>query len=237
MAATYKYQDVFNLVRGQFSLGEEDLKAVAICNMANERIWNYAAFKQTLATLRPFCLIPSKQVYGPPQVAVPSDFAGFHQAFLTRTSTFPPEQFELSTRRDLRRTHIRDFPNYIGYDSATASFIFDRPSPSNIGGHEWIVTGDYKKTPTKVTAALAGSTVLPWDDRHLANVVQVFQWAAAVAVGNPKAPQLQQVADYAISTIARDEGFELGDPTVAPSMPLVGYQYGNALIYPFGGGW
>lgn len=237
MASTYKYQDVFNLVRGQFSLGEEDIKAVAICNMANERIWNYGPFRQTLAKLRPFCLTPYKQEYGAPQVAVPSDFAGFHLVYLTRTSTTPPTVYELSTRKDIRKTHVVDFASYISYDPASATFRLDRPAPANVGGHEWVISGDYKKNPTKVTAATMGTTLLPWDDRHLANVTQVFRWAAAVATGSPKVGELIAMADFEIERMARDEGFELGDPTVAPSSPLVpGWGEGSA-IYPLTGGW
>jgi hypothetical protein len=237
MASTYKYQDVFNLIRGQFSLAEEDIKAVAICNMANERIWNYGPFRQTLAKLRPFCLTPYKQDYGAPQVAVPSDFAGFHLVYLTRTSTVPPSVYELSTRKDIRKTHVVDFASFISYDPATQTFRLDRPAPANVGGHEWVISGDYKKNPTKVTAATMGTTLLPWDDRHLAGVTQVFRWAAAVATGSSKVGELYQMADFEIERMARDEGFELGDPSVAPSSPLVAEQAQQISLYPLTGGW
>lgn len=235
MAITYRYLDVFNIIRGSLGMSAEDNKAVAICNMTNERIWNAYNWRQSLEVLPPFGLVPQQQEYGSPEVAVPADFQGFNQAFLVRTTTIPPQKWELHTRRDLRETHIRNFPQYISYDGSKEVFRFDRPAPDNISGHEWIVTGEYKKTPYKVTASNFGTLLLPYDDRHLASVTQVMRWAACVSQGTKDIPEKDAMAYRAINDMARDEGFEMGDPNVAPEQGLVpGYGPGGTPgIFPW----
>lgn len=235
MAITYRYLDAFNMIRGSLGLSAEDNKAIAICNMCNERIWNAYNWRQSLAILPPFGLVPQQQIYGAPEVAVPPDFQGFNQAFLTRTTTIPPQKWEIHTRRDLRDTHIRNFPSYISYDGATQAFRMDRPAPDNVSGHEWIITGEYKKTPVKVTASNFGTLLLPYDDRHFASVTQAIRWAAAVATGAKDLAEKDAFAYRAINDMARDEGFEMGDPNVAPENSLVpGYGPGGTPgIFPW----
>lgn len=226
MAITYRYLDVFNLIRGSLGMSEEDNKAVAICNMTNGEIWNAYNWRQSLAQLPPFGLVPQQQEYGAPEVAVPPDFQGFNQAFVCRTTVTPPSKWPLYTRRDIQNTHIQNYPSYIGYDGASESFRLDRPAPNNINGHEWIVIGEYKKLPTKVTSSNFGTLLLPYADRHLSNVTQVMRWAAGVAQGAKDIETRQILAFRAINDMARDEGFELGDPNIAPEEALVGNGWG-----------
>jgi len=221
MEITYRYLDVFNIIRGSLGMSEEDNKFVAICNMTNDKIWNAYGWRQSLGILPPFGLVPMQQYYGAPEVAVPTDFAGFHMCFLTRTTTVPPQRWEIHVRRDLRDTHARNYPSYISYDGATQCYRLDRPAPDNTSGHEWIVTGEYKKTPTKVTSSNSGTLLLPYDDRHLSNVTIVMRWAAAVAQGSKDVEQKEAYAWRAINDMARDEGFEMGDPNIAPENALV----------------
>lgn len=222
MAITYRYIDIFNMIRGSLGMSEEDNKAIAICNMANEKVWNAFPWRQSLAILPSFGLVPNQQIYGAPEVAVPSDFAGFHMAFLTRATAVPPEYHEIHVRRDLRNTHYRNFPRFVSYDGSQEAFLFDRPAPDNVSGHEWIITGKYKKTPLKVTSLNFGTLLVPWEDRHLSKLVQVMRWAASVATGSGKVDKEQMIAYAAIAEMARDEGFEMGDPNLAPEAPLVG---------------
>jgi len=229
MAITYRYIDIFNMIRGSLGMSEEDNKAVAICNMMNEKIWNSYNWRQSLAILPPFGLVPQQQYYGAPEVAVPPDFQGFNQAFLARPTVIPVQKFELHTRRDLRETHIRNYPTYISYDGATQAFKLDRPAPDNTSGHEWIIIGEYKKNPTKVTSSLFGTQLLPYDDRHLSTMVTVMRWAAGVAQGSKDVADRELLAIRSINDMAAAEGFEMGDPNIAPESSLVP-GFSNTLI-------
>ncbi len=233
MAITYTFSDVMNAAQRTFSRQVESDAAAFVCNIFMNEIWNKYDWRESLTVLPPFYLIPNEQDHGTPAVAVPSDFLGLRQAYLTRLTSTPVYRVPLTVLKNLNLTTLYGPPGQIGFDSGKQSFrVFPRV-PANMGSPEWCIQGDYKKRPTKITAANLSSTLLPFDDLYLSNMIEVFKWAAWQMAGDQRAGGVQvnssgnavftgqyANAQEAIYKMAENEGFELGDVNIAPREPL-----------------
>jgi hypothetical protein len=246
MAATYKVADALNIVSRQLGRQVEDDYATHIANVAMNKIWLAYDWRETIAALPPFYLIAGEQTFGPPSYAVPADFLGLRMAYAARTFN-PTDRIELTPLADLRLTGAKAFPRNIGYDAATRSFIVFPRVPDGIGSTSWIVDGTYKKKPVKITPEKLQTTVIPWDDLYFDVYVNALKWAAWDAAGDQRAGEIQYSGGRSVMTgqlgrmhalideMAEREGLNNGDPSIAPSSPLVapdGY-YG---IFPGLGG-
>jgi len=244
MAATYKYQDAIQIAAKQLNRNVEDEFAAAIANMATNLIWMSFDWRETLASLPPFYLIPDEQDHGPPAVSVPADFYGLRLAALLLLNSDPPARFDLSVIQDLRETHVRAMPHAIGYERARRAFRVYPRVPSNAACSTYIVQGTYKKRPTKVLASTLLSTALPFDDIYFDVWVEALKWAAWQIAGDPRAGQVIHVkgqgSQYTgqlalclerIAGMASAEGLELGAPAIAPREALAG-PTGSSIYSP-----
>lgn len=220
MARTYYFSDALDLISRQLPRMVESDSGASVANMAIYEIWKKYDWRESLAVLPPFYLVPNQQDLGTPAVVIPSDFLGIRQAYLVRLNSTPPYRQRLQPVKDLELTTIRGFPTSIGYEPATASFRVHPRTPENIGAPDWCVQGEYKKRPTKVTSSTMTSTLLPYDDLYIYNISEVMKWAGWTLAGDPRAEKQYMLAHAAIDQMASNEGLELGDVVIAPDGPL-----------------
>ncbi len=233
MSQTYTYADALNFIRTQVPATTEDQKAATICNIGTNLFWNAFDWRETIEVLPPFWLTPWVQDYGAPLVTVPADFLGLRTAQLTDLSAVPPAKHPLKVLKFLEPTHMKSLPHAISYEPSVNSFrVFPRV-PNSLGASRFKIDGTYKKRPTLVTAANYTSTLLPFDDLYFQVWLEVLRWAALSATGNDRAGSAVKnpnggvhysgqlgTAMSMINAAADNEGFNLGDTTVAPSEAL-----------------
>jgi hypothetical protein len=221
-----------NLVTRFMPSGWEADHAARVCNRATNEVWDAFDWRETIVTLPPFYLIPGAQDHGSPAVAVPSDFQGLRRAYIRDLSggAVTPTERELTIVRYLEITETKAWPKNISYEPAAAAFrIFPRV-PDNMGPPFYLVTGTYKKDPTKLTASTYATTLLPLgDDSAFDTWFELLKWSAMAFSGSPQAGsfsvQGQQVQKNGQAAVAQDyilrlaakEGFELGNITIAPA--------------------
>lgn len=231
--STYTWGDVLNVVKRKIPyLSESDL-APTICNVAQNYIWDKYDWRDSLKSLPPFYLVPNEQDYGAPNVTIPSDFWGLRWANLMRASNIPPYRQPLAIIKDLMPTHIRYLPHAIGYVSNARAFRLYPRIPENIGSPDYLVEGEYKTRPTKVTSSTMATTVLPMDDVYFQMFYETAKWIGWDLDGDPRAGAISYqngqmvysgqaaVAQGLIEWAAAREGLELGDPVISPAEPLV----------------
>lgn len=230
---TYYYSDVLNYISSSVPRMVDSDKSVFISNLAIAEIYKQYDFRESLATLNPFYLVPNTQDHGAPMVVIPSDFLGLRKVYLTRYNSIPIFRQDVAILKDLELTHFSGLPDTICYQPATNSFrVFPRV-PANIGCPEYVMQGEYKKVPPKVTSSTLSSTLLPFADHYFYNLAEVFRWAAFHTAGDPRAGGVQTnnrgVTQYvgafasaqdAIQGMAANEGLELGTPNIAPREAL-----------------
>lgn len=241
MAKTYTVAEALSIAGGQVGRKVEDYTAAYIANMAMGLIWNKYDWRETVSDLPPFYLVPGEQEYGAPAVIVPTDFKGFRKAYLVDVNT-PANRMTLKTMRDIQLTGVEDMPSIIGFEPSVSKFrVFPR-FPQGFGATDWLIDGTYKKRPTKITPSTLQTTLIPWDDQYFNVFVAATKWAALENAGDQRAGQITEqmglyrvtgqlaVAHEAIDRMAQDEGLDLGDPSIAPSEPLVGTDCGFSSL-------
>ncbi len=233
MALTSTYADALNFIQPQVPAVTNDQKAATICNIGTNLIWNAFDWRETLEVLPPFWLSPWVQDYGAPLVIVPTDFLGLREAQLTDLSVVPPAHYPMTPVKFLEPTHMKTLPNMISFEPSVNSFrVFPRV-PSGLGAARWKIDGVYKKRPTLVTAQNYTATLLPFDDLYFQVWLEVLRWAAFSAMGEQRAGAAMQLPNGSIQysgqlatamsfihAMAANEGFNLGNSTVAPSESL-----------------
>ena len=233
MALTFTYADALNFIRNQVPAAAEEQKAPIICNIGTNLIWNAFDWRETIEVLPPFWLSPEVQDYGAPLVIVPADFLGLREAQVTDLSSIPPAKYPIRILKFLEPTHMKDLPRSISYEPSVNSFrVFPRV-PDSIGAARWKIDGVYKKRPMLLTSTNYTATILPFDDLYFQVWIEVLRWASFSAVGDQRAGQAVQRGNGSvqytgqlanamafIQAMAANEGFNLGDTTVAPSEGL-----------------
>lgn len=231
--ATLTYGDALSVATKQLSRGIQDDFGHLICNLSVNDIWMKYDWRESLAVLPPFYLIPNEQDHGAPAAAVPPDFFGLRWAEIVRQSTVPPMRQELQVIRDLKLTHIRYIPHAICYEPSKNCFRLFNRVPENIGNPEYMIEGKYKIRPTKITAANITTAFLPFDDTYFHVWVEMMKYHGMNILGDPRAGEVSYAngtftysgqcakAHMALDAMAGTEGLELGDPVIAPNEPLV----------------
>lgn len=230
MGQTYYYSDVVNMISPNISRNVEASTAAHVCNIVTNEIWKRFDWRESLATLPPFYLVPREQDYGAPAVSVPTDFMGLRQAFYTNLNSSPVYYFPLTYARDLGTTSVEGFPTSISYQRDKAAFRVFPLVPANFGAPYYMITGTYKKEPTKVTAANYTNTYLPFEDIYLEVWLEGLKWAFWNLQGDQRAMDQYGLFRIAIEQMASNEGLELADPILAPREGLVGYTSGYPWI-------
>ncbi len=247
MAQTYYVGEALTIVGGQVGGRRlEDLYGAYIANLAINEIWKKYDWKESIEALPPFYLIPQEQDYGKPAVVIPADLQGLRQVYLVQTAGGGPNpRTELKVRRDLRATQEERLPELIGHELGKQRLRVYPRVPAGIGSTDWIIDGTYKKNATKITPSTILSTLIPWEDRYLNVFIAAVKWAAFESGGDPRAGQViergrnfqytgQLAAMHAaIDEMASEEGLHQGDPSIAPTEPLVGYGYGPSNLVNF----
>lgn len=238
MSYTYSYADAWNYIAPQVRRHAEDNFAATIANVATSEVWKKYPWKEFIVELPPFFLSPEKQDYGAPIVAVPANFHGLYKAYLVQL-TAQPRFWPLKILRDRDLTSPAFYPHAISYNRAKAAFrVYPRPQ-SGIGTCDYLIAGEYKKSPSLVTPGTMQNTLLPWEDAHFQNFCTVLRWAV-ISQGGPTNGLLYERGEYrlggvqaeaaaAIEQMASDEGLLLGDSVIAPSEALFANEIGGNL--------
>jgi len=226
---TYTFLDAWNLARKQVTSSTEADHSAAICNLALNEIWNSWDWRESLADLPPFYLIPSEQDHGAPAVTIPANFMGLREAFLVCVNSEPAYRQELEVIKDLRLIHGRQIPHAISYEPSKNAFRLFPRVPDSFTAPNYMVDGIYKKRPTKITAANIQNTTLPFDDVFLSVMLESIKWAAMRIGGDPRAGDLQirqngqrvytgqyGIMKERIEEMAQTEAVDLGNPVIAP---------------------
>jgi hypothetical protein len=183
-------------------------------------MWYRHPWRESLADLPPFSLVPDEPRYGPPTLAVPPDFYGLHDAWLRNMSG---GQQVLLVQKDLRPSGESGVPTSICYDGASGSFIL-HPRPA-LSAPDWWVEGRYKKTPTKITNETVMSHVLPWDDIYFAVFRAGLNWKLAQEIERSRDwPNEFAAFLRAVDDMARTEGIISGVEVISPDVSL---EYGD----------
>jgi hypothetical protein len=192
-----------------------------VCNMATELIWKAYDFRETIADLPPFYLVPNEQDILPAMSAIPADFLGFRKVQLCQYSSGCISKQDMTVVKDIQLTHVRGLPRDVNYNASTRAFrVFPR-TPDNIGSPFWFIEGSYKKRPVAITNAQL-DTVFPFDDLYLPVYIEVFRWAFYALAGMDKADNQYAKALAFIESMASNEGLNEGDAFIAPAASLVG---------------
>ena len=199
-----------------------DDHAAYIANVALAYMWKRYDWRETIAPLPPFYVIPLTQDYGAPFYGVPLDFAGLREAYIVQINSTPPRRDELAIIRNLRIEHVQGLPESIGYVPETKSLrLYPRP-PANLAGAAYLIDGTYKKVSPAVTATTLQNSLIPWDDQYMQTFVKALKWAAMETAEDPRANEKLMELNIMLDQMAANEGLELGDARIAPSEPLVG---------------
>lgn len=179
-------------------------------------MWHKFPWRESLVELPPFALVNDEPYYGPPTLAVPSDFHGLHDAWLRHSSgsTIP-----LLVQKHLQPSGESGVPTSICYDPRRASFII-HPRPALVVP-DWWIEGTYKKTPTKITTDTVNSYVLPWDDLYFEVFRAGLKWKVAEEFErSPDWLNLRAMFQALLRDMAMNEGLIAGVEVVSPEYSL-----------------
>lgn len=239
----YTWNDVLSMCSNVTNRLVADRRGAAICNLCQNEMWDEYDWRESIATLPPFFLIPNRQDFGPPFSAVPSDFKGLRQVRVAYIAGDPPHYWELSVEKHLGLTHNQQIPHAISYQPDERAFRLFPRVPDSIAAPHYMVEGTYKKNPTRLSNSTL-ETFLPFDDEHLLVFVEGVKWASWKLSGDARAGGVQiqdnfrvltgQRSDFqnAIDSMAEDFGLNDGDQHIAPREPLVGHGGDDPWMYP-----
>lgn len=222
MGNTFYFSDALNIANRTMPRAVEDDTAAFVCNAGIAHIWKRYDWRESLNLLAPFWAQPLTQDYGSPFYAVPSDFYGLRLVYLVQVVSTPVTRWDLSVMKNPRKEYAQGLPTDIGYIPEKQCFRLWPVPPSGIAPTQWLIDGTYKMRPPSVTASTLQSTLIPFDDMYLMEVVSAIRWAAAKVSGSPQASTMLQELDYMIDLMATAEGIELGDQPIAPSESIFG---------------
>lgn len=186
----------------------------------NSYIWKRYPWKPSIANLIPFMLVYSEPDYGAPYVQIPPDFQSFHQVWM-RTSD--GREYKVDPRPDLQKSFNPGLPNAISYMPKDLAFRL-HPRPSLSAPDYWI-EGEYKKTPTLITASNINSFVLPYDDMYALVFEQGLQWRFKKGTAD-ELPAFQFFVAL-LDEMAASEGLLHGPPQNFPDESLANGGWDN----------
>lgn len=243
---TWTFDNILRMVGRHVPRNIMDDHSADICNLAYDKIWHKYDWRESLATLPPFYLIPGEQDVGPPFYSVPSNFAGLRKADLVYMTSDPPTRKPLKVIKDLNLTQVQYFPHAIDYNPDTQAFRTFPRTPINIGTPDYQIEGTYKTLTTKIYPTTI-TTTIPTKDDLITMWIEGMKWAAYFFAGDPKQGQIQlqqgqpvysgQLASFmqSMEECAMNEGLELGDINISPSEPLANtYNNSGFSIYGWG---
>lgn len=231
----YTFAEVLNMTNVTKSRNIEEAHKVHIINTAQNMIWRGYDWSWTLDKLDPFWLVPRLQEYGAPIVAIPSDFDGLREAYLTFISPgAEPIRRVLRIAKNLDLTGVLGTPSAICWQKDRAAFrLHTRPGDS-MCAPRYMVEGTYKKKPTQITVSTYQTSSLPSDDKFLDMWRKTINWAYLDFSQDQRAGGIQMMpsgipnyygafgeAFAAIRQSASEEGLTEGDPMIRPEQALL----------------
>ena len=224
MAITYTYQNALDIARQHYRNSTEQTTGPFALNMAITEMWRAYDWRDSLAPLPPFWLVPGVQDYGFPFVSVPTDFYGLREVYLVNLNVSPvPVSMRLNVVTNLEQTGAMGVPGTICYRSAESCFRI-HPAPNlGMACPQWLINGTYKILAPKVTRDDAAD-LIPWDDVYFETFVQFLIWANLFCSGERKAALEQKaIAMQSLTESAQNDNAQLGDPVVSPTEALTIY--------------
>lgn len=231
MASTLRYSDIMNLVQRHVLRNVEDSMAANIVSAGMNMIWQAYDWRESLADITPFYLIPGRQDYPSDIITIPEDIHGLKQVFLVRLNGEEVYKQPLSVLRQVERTNFQTLPNTISYmttltNDKSGYRVHPRPA-TNYGAPYYLIEGTYKKRSPSIDAA-GLNDVIPFDDQYQGVLYSVFVYWGKYLMGSQDVEQAANLAVMNINTMANNEGLNDGELHFAPRLPLVG-GYGNTF--------
>lgn len=221
MARTYTYSNLLTYVGASYPRLQQDAAGALLCDMTNSYIWAAADWRVSLVPMEPFYLVANQQDYISPYVEIPTDFLGLRTATLVYNGTEPATTYPpLKVLRYLPKTYAMTRPDSISWQSDINGFRVYPRVPSGIGVMDYQIECVYKKNPTKVTS-LTLETALPFDDQYFGCYVEGLKYYLKPAVQQTDQDLMR--FHNAIQEMASAEAVNLGDQSISPSEPLVGW--------------
>jgi hypothetical protein len=218
MSATYVYGDLVNMCRSGIPAVSEEKTVDLLLMKAQTYVWNRFDWRETIAPLPPFWVMPDTQDYGAPAVIVPDDFQGLRKAFMIDVSTYPENVMTLKVLRELSPTIVRSLSDAISFDKATQTFRLSRRPTGGMTAPQYLVNGTYKILPTKITKTNYPTFPIFTDDQYIGVWEAVMRYVSAPA--GPQKEALKVAADAALQEMAANEGLNLGETPFAPDESL-----------------
>lgn len=231
----YTFAEVLNMTNVTKSRNIEEAHKVHIINTAQNMIWRAYDWSWTLERLNPFWLVPRLQEYGAPIVAIPSDFDGLREAYLTFVSPgAEPIRRVLRIAKNVDLTGVLGTPSAICYQKDQAAFRVQPRAGDSLCAPRYMVEGTYKKKPTQLTVATYQTSTLPSDDKFLDMWRKSMNWAYLDFSQDQRAGGVQMMpsgipnyygaygeAFAALRMAAAEEGLTEGDPMIRPEQSLL----------------
>jgi hypothetical protein len=221
MARTYTPGRALDLFQNRYNQILVNGYGAIAADMAQSQMWMSFPWKQSIAPLTPFYVIPEQSDYGAPTGAVPPDFLHLIEAWMRDVTSGYITRLNVHKGRDLPPSYLESIPDTIGYLAEKNAFrLTPRPS-SSMGPTNFQIEGTYKKAPVKITNTnLNSSYILPWDDIYFPVYRKFVRWALSeINDEQDAANRLQEAQAMLLEMAQKEDGYE-GTETVAPAEGL-----------------
>jgi len=234
MAITYTWQDALNVAKPSYRTSTDQSALTFALNMAVSECWLGWDWRDSIANLPPFWLVPGVQDYGSPFVSVPTNFYGLREVYLVCLNVTPvPSSTPIKVVSNLEQTGAYGLPNTICYRSAAQAFRIHPAAGLSCACPQYLINGTYKIQPPKIARDGVASLIL-WDDIYFETFVQFLVWANLFCSGDRKAAIEQKaIAKQTLFEAAQHADLEDGDPVVSPTEGLTLFNSGGPY---YGGG-
>lgn len=216
MPSNNRFMDAIAAAAGA-TPGLDSFRQAMACNLALGRIWRAYDWRESIAELPPFNLVPGRQDYGAPWVYVPDDFLGLRKAYHWNYSSGSAgaRPTEMNVVRDLASAQVTSLgapmriDESICYHEPLQCFRILPVPASNMAAPYHVVDGKYKTVPkvtlasdntvvNRITASNIANAILPFDDLYFEVWVQAVKWALMTLAHSPgtTAAQIQGTSAY-----------------------------------------
>lgn len=231
MTRNKTWQDLLRSIENVVPRSIFEQLAFDILNASVGRLWDAFPWRQSVAVLPPFYLIPEVFEYPDVLSDMPSDLGAIMAAwFVDLSDPSRPVKFPLQVVRDVEQAGVYGQPHLIarreiwsptGGLPAACYRLFPTP-PMGMGAPHHMITGTYKRIAPQVGPATL-SNPLPFSDSYFADLVSIARYTAWEFAGDPRARERETFAalNAIFVSVSSREGFHLGAQTINPGYPLV----------------
>lgn len=232
MSSTQTYIDAWDQARFQYRRDTDPAIQERATNLAVNKMWRAYDWRGTVVTLPPFWIVPNQNDYGA-TVAVPSDFLGLREVYRVQLNGTSPVYSEIRVVQNLEQSGL-DASGIsdkwaIAYKEELGVFRLHPRPGGGWAAPNTMISGTYKKLPTKITRATLAST-LPFDDTYFDVFTASLAWAALVSSGaRDDAMKQDMIFQSVLASATAEAGRERGMQYMHPSESLMDSFNGGSI--------